>query len=141
MSASAGHAAESCPCGSGKTFAACCKALLDGQAIAASAEALMRSRYSAYVLGRSDYLLMTWHPDYRPAALDLDARQNWLGLKILRTERGNEDDNAGVVEFVARFKIDGRGHRLHEISRFEKVDGRWLYLEGARGSTDSSLRS
>jgi SEC-C motif-containing protein len=141
MAGRARHDAEVCPCGSGAAFAACCKPFLDGQAIAPTAEALMRSRYSAYVLGQADYLRQTWHSDYRPAALDLDARQNWLGLKVLRTEQGNEGDNEGVVEFVARFKISGRGHRLHEISRFEKVDGRWLYLDGARGGTDSSLRT
>jgi SEC-C motif-containing protein len=100
----------------------------------------MRSRYTAYVLEREDYLRQTWHPDSRPAALELDGRQNWLGLKVLRTERGGESDDDGLVEFVARFKIDGRGHRLHEISRFERVDGRWFYLDGERGPTDSSLK-
>ena len=141
MAVGAEHDAEDCPCGTGKVFSACCKPFLDGQANAPTAEALMRSRYSAYVLNQADYLQKTWHPDHRPAALDLDARQKWLGLKVLNSEQGLENDSQGVVEFVARFKIDGRGHRLHEISRFEKVDGSWLYLDGTRGSTDSSLRS
>ena len=100
----------------------------------------MRSRYAAYVLEREGYLLETWHPETRPTALDLSAGQKWLGLKVLRSEQGNERDDAGLVEFVARFKIDGRGHRLHEISRFERVDGHWRYLDGERGPTDSSLR-
>ena len=97
----------------------------------------MRSRYSAYVLGAADYLLATWHHDSRPASLDLDEAQNWLGLKVLRAE---QDDEQGLVEFVARFKIAGRGHRLHEISHFRRIEDQWFYLDGERGPTDSSLK-
>jgi SEC-C motif-containing protein len=80
----------------------------------------MRSRYSGYVLAREDYLLRTWHESTRPETLDLsDASQlNWLGLKIVHTEAGGSDDMQGVVEFVARYKIGGKAHRLHETSRF-----------------------
>ncbi len=134
-------AGQACPCGSGSAFAACCGLYLDGGANAPTAEALMRSRYSAYTLGRADYLQQTWHPTRRPDSLSLDPAQNWLGLKIVRAERGGMGDDEGVVEFVARFKVAGRGHRLHEISRFEKVGDCWLYLDGERGRTDSSLRS
>ena len=101
----------------------------------------MRSRYTAYVLGRAEYLLDSWHPEYRPDSLDLDSSQNWLGLRILRTEGGGEADDQGLVEFVARFKIAGRGHRLHEISRFTRAGERWLYIDGERGATDSSLKA
>lgn len=131
---------EACPCGSGNPYAACCARLLDEGQPAATAEGLMRSRYTAYALGRVEYLHSSWHPDTRPAQLELDGGQRWLGLKVLRTETGGVEDETGLVEFVARFKIDGRGHRLHEISRFERVAGQWRYLDGERGPTDSSLK-
>ena len=131
---------NACLCGRGIAYADCCGRYLEAEHPAPTAELLMRSRYTAYVLGRKDYLRQTWHPESRPTTLELDDSPNWLGLKVLRTERGRESDDEGVVEFVARFKIDGRGHRLHEISRFERIDGRWLYLDGERGPTDSSLK-
>lgn len=132
---------QQCACGSGVGFADCCEPLLSGQTTAATAEALMRSRYTAYVLGHADYLLESWHPDRRPVSLDADSHQSWLGLKILRAEHGGEQDDQGLVEFVARFKIAGRGHRLHEISRFVRADNRWFYLDGERGATDSSRKT
>lgn len=90
----------------------------------------MRSRYSAFAQGDSDYLLATWHEDTRPSRVRIDPKQQWVGLRIKSTEAGLTEDEAGKVEFVARFKVNGRGHRLHEISRFRKVDGRWYYLDG-----------
>lgn len=90
----------------------------------------MRSRYVAYTLDRADYLLATWHPRTRPHRLDLDrAPVQWLGLKIRRVEAGAPQDHEGIVEFVARYKIGGRAHRLQETSRFLQEDGRWFYLE------------
>ena len=95
----------------------------------------MRSRYSAYVTGNSDYLLATWHPDTRPQALSLDdapgQRTQWLGLDVKRHEV--QDDDRAMVEFVARYRIAGRGHRLHELSRFVREDGRWFYVDGDVG--------
>jgi len=121
--------AEPCPCGSGLAHAACCGPLLDGSAIADSAGQLMRSRYSAYVLGARDYLLATWHPSTRPATLDLDDRVRWLGLSVKRHEHTGAD--AAVVEFVARHRVGGgSAARLHEISRFVREDGRWYYVDG-----------
>lgn len=90
----------------------------------------MRSRYSAYVLDDGDYLLATWHPSTRPAELTLDARLQWLGLDIRRCEHGGPDDEQGIVEFVARGKVNGRAERLHEVSRFVKEEGRWFYVDG-----------
>ncbi|PIX97401.1 MAG: hypothetical protein CO126_02325 [Hydrogenophilales bacterium CG_4_9_14_3_um_filter_63_34] len=119
-----------CPCGSGRALAACCAPYLAGGAVPADAETLMRSRYSAYVLGDEAYLLATWHPDTRPASLglDQDPPAKWLGLTVRRHE---EDGNGrAVVEFVARYKIGGRAHRLHEASRFVLELGRWWYLDG-----------
>ncbi|MCB1706742.1 MAG: zinc chelation protein SecC [Halioglobus sp.] len=90
----------------------------------------MRSRYSGFVVRDESYLLQTWHPDTRPRRVRMDPAQQWLGLSIRATEAGGVEDGTGTVEFVARYRIDGKGHRLHEISRFEKIDGRWYYLDG-----------
>lgn len=120
-----------CPCDSQVGYAACCGALHDG-ADAATAEQLMRSRYSAYVLRREDYLLASWHPDTRPASLQLSAQQpqpTWLGLQVRRVHL--DDADHAWVEFVARYRLGGgRAQRQHETSRFVRIDGRWYYLDG-----------
>jgi len=119
-----------CPCASGREFADCCIRYLDGGVLPPTAEALMRSRYTAYTLGREDYLLATWHPSKRPAALGLDADKHtkWLGLEVKRHQC--QDEQHAVVEFVARYKVHGRACRLHETSRFVREHGRWLYVDG-----------
>lgn len=90
---------------------------------------MMRSRYSAYVLKLEAYLLATWHPGTRPAALDLTHdNTKWLGLEI--KNHHTESAEQASVEFVARYKIGGRAARLHEISRFRREDGRWFYVDG-----------
>jgi len=121
-----------CPCGSGKAYALCCGVFIDNGALPATAEQLMRSRYVAYVLAREDYLLRTWHGSTRPAQLGLEnaGAVKWLGLKILRTEAGSETDHAAVVEFMARYQVNGRAERLHETSRFVREAGQWLYVDG-----------
>ncbi len=86
----------------------------------------MRSRYSAYVVGRIDYLLATWHPSTSPGDLELQPVK-WLGLEVLHEESSGE---AGVVEFVARCRVNGRAQRLHESSRLIRQDGRWYYIDG-----------
>ena len=119
-----------CPCGVAKPYAACCGRYVEAGQSAETAEALMRSRYVAYVRGRADYLLQTWHPTTRPATLDLaDEPGRWLGLKVVRIEAGGSEDTAGIVEFVARYKVNGRAHRLHEISRFVREAGQWWYRD------------
>lgn len=90
----------------------------------------MRSRYTAYVLEDKEYLLQTWAESSRPANLQFDPETRWLGLKILFTEAGAEDDSTGVVEFVARYKIQGRAYRMQEASRFISENFRWVYLDG-----------
>ena len=89
----------------------------------------MRSRYSAYALGLSDYLLATWHPDTRPAELDVATppQPKWIGLDVVRHI---PDGDAATVEFVARYRVGGRAHRLCETSRFIREDGRWYYRDG-----------
>lgn len=87
----------------------------------------MRSRYTAYVLGLDAYLLDTWHPSTRPAAIEPQPEGlRWLGLELRR--RSDDGADRATVEFVARSKLGGRAHRLHETSRFERVDNRWFYV-------------
>jgi len=119
-----------CPCGSGAAYADCCERYLAKALVCQTAEALMRSRYTAFVQCDESYLLATWHPETRPSRVRFDERQRWLGLKVRATAAGGEGDASGTVEFVARFKIDGRGGRLHEISRFEQINGKWYYRDG-----------
>jgi SEC-C motif-containing protein len=110
-------------------YTSCCGRYLDGTppADAPDAERLMRSRYSAFVLGRSDHLLSTWHPSTRPQRLEPEPPGlRWLGLDV-RHCVGTDADHA-TVEFVARSKLSGRAHRHHEVSRFVREDGRWYYL-------------
>lgn len=117
-----------CPCGGGD-YDACCGRWHVGAA-APDAEALMRSRYSAYVLGDSAYLLATWHRETRPVTLDLEAepQPKWLGLEVKRYQL--LDGAHAQVEFVARYKVNGRAYRMRETSRFTRLDGRWYYLDG-----------
>ena len=123
-----------CPCGRvdarGKacTFTACCGRYLDHDTPAPDAESLMRSRYSAFVLGRGDYLAASWHASTRPADLALEPGVKWLGLEVKR-HRVLDADHA-EVEFVARSRVAGRGQRLHETSRFVREGGQWYYLDG-----------
>jgi SEC-C motif-containing protein len=119
-----------CPCGSNKPYLACCSLYVEGNAPAPNAEALMRSRYTAYTLLREDYLLATWHTSTRPTSLDLaaDTATKWIGLEVKRHEQ--QDTDHAIVEFVARYKVNGRAHHLHEVSRFVREDGRWFYVDG-----------
>ena len=119
-----------CPCGSGQSYDLCCGPFLEGGVLPPTAESLMRSRYSAFVRNDVEYLRATWHPATRPREFAPDAATQWIGLKILSTEAGGPDDGQGSVEFVARYKIQGRAHRLHERSRFVRDAGQWRYLDG-----------
>lgn len=116
-----------CPCGSGLDYRKCCHPYHDG-CPAPTAEALMRSRYSAYVKRLAPYLLATWDAPTHPPALDLDDDTRWLGLEVKR--HAAIGDDAAIVEFVARYKVAGRAFRLHETSRFVRRDGRWYYVDG-----------
>ncbi len=119
-----------CLCNSGKLFAECCEPLHVGTKDAGTAEALMRSRYSAYVEGKVDYLLKTWHPSSRPAQIAAATIPQWCGLHIVDTQEGGESDKQGIVEFKATFLSQGKAQVLHEISRFVKEEGLWFYLDG-----------
>ncbi|MGW3286200.1 YchJ family protein [Streptomyces sp. NPDC001002] len=115
-----------CPCGLQEPYDSCCGRFHRGEAAAPTAEALMRSRYSAFVMLDEEYLRGTWHPRTRPARLDLDPAMRWTGLEILGTADGTAFHSAGTVTFRASFK----GGSLHERSRFERVDGAWVYVDG-----------
>jgi SEC-C motif-containing protein len=121
-----------CPCrlpAALPRYGDCCARFHLAATPAPDAEALMRSRYSAYVLGLSDYLLATWHASTRPAALEPDPDGlKWLGLEVRRHLL--IDAEHAEVEFVARSKLAGRAHRLHELSRFAREDSRWYYVDG-----------
>lgn len=96
-----------------------------------TAEALMRSRFTAFALGRADYLLASWHPSTRPASLDLDADVTWRRLQIVDTVAGSADDDDGIVEFRASYRSPEGAGLLHERSRFtRRPDGAWRYLDG-----------
>ncbi|MGV0741658.1 YchJ family protein [Mycolicibacterium sp. XJ870] len=122
---------QRCPCGSGDEYADCCGPLHRGERVAATAVALMRSRFSAFAVGDADYLLATWHPRTRPASLTLDDGVTWRRLQIVDTDAGGRDDTDGVVEFRAQYAADnGKRHILHERSRFARVAGHWRYVDG-----------
>ena len=127
--------ASPCCCGSTFTDAVCCARFHRGplQWQAPTAEALMRSRYSAFALGLHDYLLGTWHLGTRPASLERNPPGlKWLGLEV--RQHTAQDTNHATVEFVARNKLGGRAHRLHETSRFVREGGRWFYVDGVEGA-------
>ncbi|MGY4830252.1 YchJ family protein [Sphaerotilaceae bacterium SBD11-9] len=121
----------SCDCGAERPYTDCCGRYHAGplHLQAPSAEALMRSRYSAFVRDLTDYLLATWHPSTRPSALEPNpAGLRWLGLEVRRSSM--QDDDHQTVEFVARSKQGGRAQRLHETSRFVREGGQWFYVDG-----------
>ena len=118
-----------CPCGSGRGYAECCGPLHAG-APALTAEALMRSRFSAFARGDAAYLTASWHPLTRPRDLDLDADVVWGRLQIVDTVAGGPGDAEGVVEFRASYRAPDGAGLLHERSHFTRVDGRWVYVDG-----------
>ena len=121
---------DPCPCGGG-AYGQCCGPYLSGAAHAPTAEALMRSRFTAYSRGEYAYLSATGPGLTDPASIERSsAGMRWTRLQVLRTEAGGPDDDTGVVEFVAHARRVGRPHRLHEVSRFERRNGRWRYIEG-----------
>ncbi len=128
-----------CPCASGKAFADCCAPFLDGKALPPTAEALMRSRYSAFATGNIEYLEESLMPgtrgDFDAAAVgEWSKSSEWTGLQIRSVEAGGVDDSEGHVEFVALFRQEGADRVHHETGHFGRKDGRWYYVEGTMGS-------
>lgn len=121
-----------CPCGSGEVFGSCCGPLIGGGA-APTAERLMRSRFTAFSIGDAVYLLSSWHPSTRPAALELEHDVRWLWLEVRETVAGGPFDREGVVAFTAVYRDAGGRGELRERSRFVRDDRTWAYVDGEIG--------
>jgi SEC-C motif-containing protein len=124
-----------CPCGTGAPFETCCGPFLAGEQQPATAEQLMRSRYTAYVRGAIDYIIDTHDPKTRgdvdrAATEEWSTQAEWLGLDVVATEGGGPQDDEGMVEFKARYAVKGSPMTHHERSHFRRVDGRWAFVDG-----------
>ncbi|WP_347108726.1 YchJ family protein [Paenarthrobacter sp. S56] len=119
-----------CPCLSGGSYDECCGRFHRGEADAPTAEQLMRSRYSAFVVLDPGYLLRTWHSSTRPGSMDLDPELQWRRLDILGTAQGGPLDSQGTVEFAAHYRHDDERGVQRELSRFVREGKRWFYVDG-----------
>lgn len=124
-----------CPCTSGKSFDDCCGPVIAGKRKAATAEALMRSRYSAFATGAIDWIIDSQIPEGRPytdrrATEEWSQRSTWKGMQVLETQQGGTDDEEGLVEFKARYELGGEDIVHHEIASFQKQDGAWYFVDG-----------
>lgn len=123
-----------CPCGSAKTYSTCCGPFIQGKQLPPTPEALMRSRYAAYTQANTDYIAKTMKEpaakDFNPENTGLWARQvTWLGLRVIDTPPTTNNDTCGYVEFIARYRSEGQTHDIHEISEFQRENGRWYYVD------------
>jgi SEC-C motif-containing protein len=123
-------ASRRCPCNSGLTYGECCGPLHAGERRAATAEQLMRGRYSAFAVGDTGYVLASWHPSTRPIVVEAEPELVWRSLEIVSSEAGGPFDDAGTVEFRARWRQGDERGMLHERSRFRREAGAWLYVDG-----------
>ncbi len=122
---------DHCPCGSGFTYRQCCGVYHGGESLPLTAEALMRSRFSAYFLQNAAYLLSTWHHSTRPTRLEFDQEDAvWQKLEIVRCKKGTQHDIDGSVVFKAYYRQHQAQWLLHETSQFIKPDKQWFYLDG-----------
>jgi len=124
---------ENCPCGSGFQYSECCEPYLSGKKDAPTAEALMRSRYAAYVVQAIDYIIDTCIQGdriNREKTEEWSRKSKWLGLKIISVSGGHEDDGSGTVVFEATYELKGLRYVHHEIAIFRKRDDRWYYSDG-----------
>ncbi len=124
-----------CTCGNPTPFADCCQPLLKGERAPETAEALMRSRYSAYVAGDVDYIVKTQAPDTRhtvdrEATAQWSRKSKWLGLDILSVEAGSASDQVGKVEFTAHYEVNGEAVDHHELAEFRRENGSWYFVDG-----------
>ncbi|BCS52365.1 YchJ family protein [Geobacter sp. SVR] len=126
---------NSCPCGSGLTYADCCEPAITGVHPAETAEKLMRARYTAHVYVQTDFLFESTHPDHRrgydhKGTEEWARNSEWQELRILETAGGSRDDDRGEVEFVARFREQGVAREHHECAQFKRENGRWYFTDG-----------
>ncbi|TVL91641.1 YchJ family protein [Streptomyces sp. SAJ15] len=122
-------APSACPCGLPAAYQECCGRLHTGQGVAASAEALMRSRYSAFVVRDEAYLLRSWDPRTRPERVDFDPGLHWDRLEVLETTDGSAFHTTGTVTFRAHYRHRGHPGEMEEQSRFARHDGAWVYVD------------
>lgn len=125
---------KKCSCQSGQSYVLCCGRYHKGKLHAPTALALMRSRYSAYVIGNAQYLYRSWHVSTRPALQSLrdschDESQKFTSLDIIALTKGGVDDETGTVEFIATYDSNGKSEKLHENSKFSRLNGHWVYFE------------
>jgi SEC-C motif domain protein len=121
-----------CICCSGLAYAECCGLYHAGEKQAPTAEALMRSRFTAFARHNAAYILETWDPSKRPTKVDFPENAvEWKRLEILNKKKGGNKDAKGIVEFKAYYLLNGEEYVVNEISRFRKDQGRWYYLDGA----------
>jgi len=120
-----------CLCGSGKESEMCCRPVISGRAKALNPEQLMRSRYTAYAMGNTAYILQTWHSSTRPVELFTEDDLNWTGLRVLKSMPVTPGpDEEAYVEFIARYQKGLETGQLHERSRFLQEQGEWRYVDG-----------
>ncbi len=124
-----------CPCGSNLAYEACCQAIIKGERQAETAEQLMRSRYSAYVMKEIDYLRTSLHPDHRADFNEKNTRSwaegaEWHGLEIIGTTGGGPDESEGKVEFAVSYSEQGTKKDYRERATFSKKDGVWYLVNG-----------
>jgi SEC-C motif domain protein len=136
---------ELCPCGSEQPFGACCEPFIQGVQTAPTAEALMRSRYTAHVKTEIDYIHDTIHSSRREQfnrkeSTAWSKRTEWISLEIVRTENGGPDDDEGIVEFVARYREKGKLCRHHEVAEFVKEEHKWFFLDGSAPQAAPTVR-
>ena len=137
---------ETCPCGSGTEYGACCAPYIQGDQQPQTAEALMRARYSAHVKSQVDYIYDTTHPDHKkncdPKSVAAWCRKaQWQALEVLAVTDGGPEDQTGTVEFVARYREKERPYRHHEIAEFLRHEGRWYFKDGQPPAPVSVIHS
>lgn len=126
---------KNCPCGSKNDYWQCCGAFIERQQLPQTAEALMRSRYTAYSQAKINYIQQTMLGEALQGFDPLEAEQfakkaNWQGLTVIRSLQGQANDDMGYVEFIARYQLNGQPQVIHELSEFRYINGRWYYVTG-----------
>ena len=124
-----------CPCGSGKNYSECCEIIINDITKCPTAEKLMRARYTSYVVGKIDFIADTHNPSKKEDLSVEETRKwseesKWRGLRIISVENGTSGDDNGTVEFSASYEQNGSRYNHHEVSRFNRIDGRWYYMDG-----------
>lgn len=136
---------ESCPCGSGQPYSDCCQPLIQGARPAPTAEALMRSRYSAHVKAEVDYIYETTHVSQRRQVNKESVgawckNAEWLGFELVEAQAGGPDDETGTIEFVARYRENGKAVDHCEVAEFKRSEGRWFFVDGKAPKTLQFVR-